>query len=224
MENQVVEQVFTEQTAPVSAPEQTEEKVGFWEFLGLIVLFAIPVVGFIAAIVFLFVPKRQSLKNFAGATLTWLIIRAVAAVITSVIMITVIGGLMVPAINNALGTEFQNFGETVDMFGSIANGNYGAIISRMRPQLIAMLGEEYAPLLDELATGRYNDLIEDIAEQNYRDALEDLREGDYPRLKTVLSDEEYNAFINELETAARGEYSEFFGQLQSLTPAMTMTM
>jgi hypothetical protein len=90
----------------------------------------------------------------------------------------------------------------------------------MRPQLLAMMGEEYAPLLDELATGKYDDLLEDIAKQNYADALEDLREGDYPQLKKVLSKEEYNGFINELEAAAKGEHSEFFGQIQSFVPAI----
>lgn len=217
MENQVMEQVLTNQTAPT---QEADQKVGFWEFLGLIVLFAIPIVGFIAAIVFLFAPKRQSLKNFAGATLTWLIVRAIAAVVAVIIAITLIGGMMIPALNSAFGTEFQDFGEAFDVINGITTGNYSAVIKQMRPQLIEMVGEEYAPLLDELATGKYNDLIEDIAQSNYYDALEDLKEGDYPQLKNVLTEQEYNDLVNELERAARGEYSEFFGQMQSFMPNM----
>lgn len=220
MENQVMEQVLTEQTAPTQKPEQIEQNVGFWEFFGLIVLFAIPVIGFIAALIFLFVPQRKSLKNFAGATLAWLIVRAIAAAISIVIAITVIGGMMIPAINGAFGTEFQDFGEAFDVINGITTGNYSAVIKQMRPQLVEMVGEEYAPLLDELATGKYNDLIEDIAQSNYYDALEDLREGDYPQLKNVLTEQEYNDLVNELERAARGEHSEFFGQMQSFMPNM----
>ncbi len=217
MENQVMEQVLTEQTTPIQQPEQ---KVGFWEYLGLIILFAIPVVGFIAAIVFLFAPKRQSLKNFAGATLTWLIVRAIAAIVAIVIVVSIIGGLLIPTINGVLGTEFQNFGEAVGILGNISSGNYSAVIDQMQPQLLELVGEEYAPLLNELATGKYNDLIEDIVEQNYYEALEDLREGDYPQLKEVLTEEDYNALINELENAAQGEHSELFGQIQSVIPTM----
>lgn len=218
MENQVMEQVLTEQPAPAQKPRQIEQNVGFWEFLGLIVLFAIPVVGFIAALIFLFVPQRKSLKNFAGAMLTWLIVRAIAAIISIVIAVTVIGGMLIPTINDALGTEFQDFGEAVGMIGNVASGNYSAVIEEMRPQLEEMIGEEYAPLLDELATGKYDDLIEDLAEQNYAEALEDLKENDYPQLKEVLSAEEYNGLMNELEAAARGEHSELFGQVQSVVP------
>ena len=219
MENQVMDQVLTEQTAPIQKAEQIEQKVGFWEFLGLIVLFAIPVVGFIAAIVFLFAPKRKSLKNFAGATLTWLIVRAIAALISIVIAVTVIGGMLIPTINDALGTEFQDFGEAFGIISGIASGNYSAVIDNMRPQLLEMMGEEYAPLLDELATGKYDDLIEDIADRNYYDALEDLKEGDYPQLKNVLPEEDYNELVNELEKAAKGEYSELFGKMQSTMSA-----
>ena len=218
MDNQVMEQVLTEQTATIQEPEQIEQNVGFWEYFGLIVLFAIPVVGFIAAIIFLFAPKRKSLKNFAGATLTWLIVRAIAALISIIITITVIGGLLIPTINSALGTEFQDFGEAIGIINNITSGNYSAIIDRMRPQLLELVGEEYAPLLDELATGDYDDLIEDLSKRNYNEVLEDLKEGDYPQLKNVLPEEDYNEFLNELESASRGEESEFFGQIQAFIP------
>ena len=83
-------------------------------------------------------------------------------------------------------------------------------------------GEEYLPLLEELATGEYDDLIRDIVNQDYADALKDLKEGDYPQLQNVLSKEDYNGFMNELEKAANGEYSDFFGQVQSFV-SDTMT-
>lgn len=222
MENQVTEQILAEQPAPMQKNESIDQKVGFWEYLGLIVLFSIPVVGFIAAIIFLYAPKRRNLKNFAGAMLTWLVVRAVAALIALVIAISFIGGLLVPIINETLGTQFQDFGEALDIIGSITSGNYSGLIDQMSPQLEEILGEEYLPLLEELATGEYDDLIRDIVNQDYADALKDLKEGDYPQLQNVLSKEDYNGFMNELEKAANGEYSDFFGQVQSFV-SDTMT-
>ena len=214
MENQMIEQTYTEQTTPTQAPAPIDEKIRFWEYLVLIVLFAIPIIGFIAALVLLFAPQRKSLKNFAGAALTWISVQAVAGLIAIIFAITAIGGILVPAINNLLGTEFQGIGDAISVVTDFTSGNYSFIIRQMESEILDAIGEQYAPLLDELATGKYDDLIEDIAFQNYADALEDLREGDYPSLKTVLSEEDYNFFIGELEKAARGEHSEFFSKIQ----------
>ena len=53
------------------APEPKNETVGFWTYFGLSALFALPVVGLIAAIVFAFAPKNKSLKNYARVMMTW---------------------------------------------------------------------------------------------------------------------------------------------------------
>lgn len=70
---------------PVAAPvvlnggEDTKKPLSFWTYLGLIVLFCVPVAGLVAAIIFSFTAKNENLKNFARAATAWL---AVVAVLT----------------------------------------------------------------------------------------------------------------------------------------------
>ncbi len=57
--------------APV---DKTNKIAGMGAFFGLMLLFALPIIGFIAAIVFSFAPKNKNIKNFARATLVWMIV------------------------------------------------------------------------------------------------------------------------------------------------------
>ncbi len=50
--------------------------IAFW---GMILLFSIPVIGFIASIVLSFVPQNRNLKNFSRAALIWIVISAVVS-------------------------------------------------------------------------------------------------------------------------------------------------
>lgn len=65
-------------SAPVTV-DKTSKVAGMGAFFGLMLLFALPVIGFIAAIVFSFAPKNKNIKNFARATLVWMIIGIVIA-------------------------------------------------------------------------------------------------------------------------------------------------
>ena len=81
----VVPQPVVPQPAPTPAPVDKSNKiVKTGTFFGFMLLFAIPVIGFICAIIFSFAPKSKSLKNFARATLIWMII---GLVITAIIVI-----------------------------------------------------------------------------------------------------------------------------------------
>ncbi len=81
----VVPQPVIPQPAPTPAPVDKSNKiVKTGTFFGFMLLFAIPVIGFICAIIFSFAPKSKSLKNFARATLIWMII---GLVITAIIVI-----------------------------------------------------------------------------------------------------------------------------------------
>ena len=55
---------YTYAAPAATAPEKTET-VGFWAFFGLLILFALPFIGWIACIVFCFAPENKSMKNFA---------------------------------------------------------------------------------------------------------------------------------------------------------------
>lgn len=200
-------------TPPVR--EQTNEVVGFWPFLGLMALFAFPVVGFIACIVFMFAPKKKSMKNYARAAFTWMILQLVAAIIAVTMFVGIIGGLILPTVNNYLGTEIGNIFEIVGLASDFMNGNYSAVIEHFRAPLLEAIGVEYAPLLDEFSSGKYDELLDQIKDGDYDDLLEDLNEGKYRELVEKIDKEDYNALRSELEAAARGEPSKLFDQLQS---------
>ena len=58
-------------------PEDTEESrkvVGVGAYLGISLLFGIPVIGFFACIIMSFAPKNKNVKNYSRAMLIWMII------------------------------------------------------------------------------------------------------------------------------------------------------
>lgn len=199
-------------------PVITEKPVGFWTYIGLFLLFAIPVVGFIAAIVFIFAPKRRGLKNFAGAVVTYMVTNLIATILIISLILTAVGNAFVPAINESLGTEFETITEVFDIAKAIMNGDYSSIIEYLKPQLLEALGQEYEALLDELANQDYNQMISQLLNEDYATLLEDLKSDKYASLEAVLGEDEFNAFISEVETAANGEMSEFLGGLSSFIP------
>lgn len=63
---------------PASREPAVEHAVSTGTFFGLIFLFSIPVIGWLACIVMTFAPKNKNLKHFAQAMLIWLIIGMIA--------------------------------------------------------------------------------------------------------------------------------------------------
>ena len=199
-------------------PVINEKPVGFWTYVGLFFLFAIPVVGFIAAIVFIFAPKRRGLKNFAGAAVTYIATNLIVTLLVVSVILTAIGNAFVPAINESLGTEFETITEVFDIAKAMMNGDYSSLIEYFKPQLLEALGQEYEALLNELTNQDYNKLIGQILNEQYAPLLEDLKGGQYASLEGVLGEKEFNSFISEVEIAANGEVSEFLGGLSSFIP------
>lgn len=225
MENNITEKEFSEtaqQTAVMQpvAPVQDEadKPVGFWAYFGLILLFAIPVVGFIACIVFMFAPQRKSMKNYARAVMAWMVINFVSTIAVLSILLSVVGNLLLPMINVGLGTNFNSFNQLVSIATDAASGNYADVIAQMRPQLEDMMGEEMAPVLDEVSKPEYNEFFRQIVNEDYSALLSDLQEGQYPNLKNALGEEIYDEFMTELQSAANGEYSEVFEEIRDLIP------
>ncbi len=69
------EVVSATQTVSQYDPEATQTGVvSTGTYFGLIVLFAIPVIGFLACVILSFAPKNKSLRHFARAVLLWMII------------------------------------------------------------------------------------------------------------------------------------------------------
>ncbi len=91
---------------PAAVVVPTEEPVGTGTFFGLMLLFALPVIGQLACIIMCFVPKRKSLRSFARATLIWFVI----ALILSLLL-----GLAAKALLNAAAPYFEQI--TAEMGG-----------------------------------------------------------------------------------------------------------
>ncbi len=207
-----------EQTAPAK-----KEGVGFWAYLGMIVLFSLPVAGFIACFVMMFAPQNQSIKNFARAAMAWMVISVLLTVLCIVGLVLVIGNLALPAINDALGEalpgmEFSNFTEVIGLAGMVMNSDYSGIISTFKEPLLEQLGEEFEPLIDEIATGDYDPLIAQLKNREYTEAFEDIKNGEYERLEELLGKDAYQEFVGELEKAADEGYSETLDEALSVIP------
>ncbi len=204
--------------APTTEQAPAKETVGFWEFLGLIALFAVPVVGFIALIVFMFSPKRKSLKNYARAAMAWLGIRLVACILIISLILSIIGSILLPVINESLGLEFDSIQQVTSLVINIARRNYSGVLQQLNTNLIELLGEEYEPLLAELAKPEYNELLQQIANRDYTQILSDLETNKYPNLIIALGEEDYAELIEEVKAASVGEASDLFDQIHSLIP------
>ena len=214
--NQTDEQKTEDLFQSQPTKELPNEKVGFWEFFGLMLLFAIPVIGFISCIVFMFSPKRKSMKNYARAVFTWMVVRFVTAVLVIVLIINALGNFILPTINAELNTEFSSVSEIFGVAGDLMSGNYASVIDTLRPQLEEALGEQYKPLLEELSKEQYNEMFAKIAKEDYRDLLGDIKNGKYQELSEAIGEEEFASLTKELEAAANGEHSELFDNIEEI--------
>ncbi|MBR5295679.1 MAG: hypothetical protein IKU24_03710 [Clostridia bacterium] len=217
-ETVVKEELTSEEVQQPTPDNEKNGTIGFWPFLGMIFLFAIPVIGFIAAIIFIFAFKNKSIKNFAGAQLTFIVVQTVTSFLVLILLISSVFGLILPAINNAFVTELENFSQVVSIAGDLASGNYSKALSHLVPSLTNVLGEEYQPFLEELSSGKYEDLFHQLKNDQYGSVLSDLKDGKYPDLTKTLDADSYDFIISELEKEANGMDSQLFEQIEELLP------
>lgn len=102
--------VQTAPPPPAAVVVPTEEPVGTGTFFGLMLLFALPVIGQLACIIMCFVPKRKSLRSFARATLIWFVI----ALILSLLL-----GFAAKALLNAATPYFEQFNAEMGGLGGL---------------------------------------------------------------------------------------------------------
>ena len=113
-----------QQAAPVQAQPLPlmDGTVGTGYFFGMMLVYAIPIVGWVACILTALKGKHQTKKNFAKAMMIWLIIGLVLSLITGVI-ITWLGTLLVDYINQIaqaeLGGEMGEIGEFQDLLNQL---------------------------------------------------------------------------------------------------------
>ena len=95
---------------PVQQVPLADGTVGTGYFFGMMLVYAIPIVGWIACILTALKGKHQTKKNFAKAMMIWLIIGLVLSLITGAV-ITWLGTLLVDYINEMAVAELGTTGE-----------------------------------------------------------------------------------------------------------------
>lgn len=84
-------------------------------FFGLIFLFAIPIVGFVACLIFAFASKNENRKHFARAFLIWMLIALVLGIIFSILSIW-LGKMLFDYVGAGIESLTGDFGSTFEAF------------------------------------------------------------------------------------------------------------
>lgn len=95
--------------------------VGTGWFFGMMLLFAIPVIGWLVCLITAFASKNESKKHFARAMLIWLIIGLVLAVV-GYFVFRWLGGAITDYINAEFGGQFGDLQELLEQFKQFDNG------------------------------------------------------------------------------------------------------
>ncbi len=105
---QPVQQVQTQTKAPQAPLMDGSVSTGY--FFGMMLVYAIPIVGWIACIVTAKKGKHQTKKNFAKAMLIWLIIGLVLSLITG-LLVGWLSTVLIDYINELAAAELGEMGE-----------------------------------------------------------------------------------------------------------------
>lgn len=122
-EQAIQQQTYTQ---PVPPAAQDSKVVGTGAFFGLIFLFAIPVIGWLACLIMAFAPKNKNIKHYARAMLIWLIIGLVFAVI-GYFVFRWLGGALLDYINQATDGAFGEWGDIFEQFKQFQNGGVSSL-------------------------------------------------------------------------------------------------
>lgn len=193
--------------------ESVNDVVGFGTYFGTSVLFAIPVVGWIASIVMSFAPKRRSLKNYSRVMMVWTTLGLILTVALFTVATTLINQFLVQPLNQQLGTDFGGIIEIVQVSQDVKDGKYSTVFQRFGDQF----PEDMQPLVQELATGEYDEVIGMINDGDYEAAATELESGEHAKLEQIVGTERYEKAVEELKEAAEGEKQEWIEKVEQLT-------
>lgn len=107
-----------QQTYTQPAPDPTSKVVGTGAYFGLMLLFAIPIIGQIACLIMAFVPKNKNIKHFARALLIWMVI-AIVLIGILVALLSVLTNTLMDFIKESTGGEFSNWGDIFSNLGDL---------------------------------------------------------------------------------------------------------
>ena len=183
------ETVESQYVAPtVPAPVQEEKKApGFWAFVGLIVLFTIPIIGLIANIVFACgANKNQSIINFSRAYLAVTLVGCLVMVLLGAVLLVTavqwVTGIM--AAVELMTTDMQEY---MDQFES-GEINEEELAAKLYPYIEQFARENLGGLITEEALVDY---LEEYLGQELGDLnISDFGDADNGDVQSFLSDTE----------------------------------
>lgn len=103
---------------PMPTQDPASTVVGTGAFFGLELLMNLPIVGFIAAIIFAFVPQNHNLKHYARAKLIWNLISLLLTVLLIVGLIA-LSNAVTDYIENEFGLEAAEQENIEELFGQL---------------------------------------------------------------------------------------------------------
>lgn len=107
-----------QQTYTQPAPDPASKVVGTGAYFGLMLLFAIPIIGQIACLIMAFAPKNKNIKHFARAQLIWMVI-AIVLIGILVALLSVLTNTLMDFIKESTGGEFSNWGDIFSNLGDL---------------------------------------------------------------------------------------------------------
>lgn len=107
-----------QQTYTQPASDPAIKVVGTGTYFGLMLLFGLPFIGFIACIIMTFAAKNKNIKNFAKAILIWTIIAIVLIGILSLV-ITLLANSLMDYLGQLTDGQLGGFGEAFGQFDEI---------------------------------------------------------------------------------------------------------
>lgn len=95
-------------------------------YFGLMLLFAIPVIGWLICIVMAFAVKNENIKHFAKAMMIWIIVGIVLSVAMYFVFRWLSGSLM-DYINQATDGAFSDWKDIFGQLNQLGNGDFSSI-------------------------------------------------------------------------------------------------
>ncbi len=113
-----VAQVNTQPSYSPPVADNQNKVISTGLYIGLMILFAVPIIGFIACIIMAFTAKNKNIKNYARATLIWMIIAFVLLAILIAIA-SILVNTLTDYINQMTDGQFGEFGDFFGQFSEI---------------------------------------------------------------------------------------------------------
>ncbi len=149
------------------APTDPRYKVaGTMAYVGLIILYAIPVIGFISCLIMCFAAKNRNIRHFAIATLILKIVAALFAVLSVVVVIAIAKSIAV-ALTGFI--ESGGFSELISkLFGDLGSGIVGSIVGEDGARIGEIIGGagsiDISALIAAALSGDYSEIEKFISE------------------------------------------------------------